>query len=167
MIYLVSGGAKSHKSKFAESIAEKYNGKKLYIATMENKSDEALKRIEKHRQMRKDKNFITKELCRDFTYTDISDYNIVLLECLGNLCANHMFGGGSIKGLYDDIDYLIKTSKNLIIVTNDISYDGIYYSKEVDEYIKLLNNTASYIAEKADCVIEMVYGNMIIHKDKL
>lgn len=167
MIYLVSGGVKSHKSKLAEGITEKYTGEKLYIATMENQSDEAKIRIEKHRAMRKNKNFITKELCRDFSSTDISNYNVVLLECLGNLCANHMFNGGSIKGLYDDIDYLINNAENLVIVTNDISYDGINYSSEVNDYIKSLNNAASYIAEKADCLIEMVYGSMIIHKGKL
>ena len=55
MIYLVSGGVKSHKSKRAESIAGSFNGEKLYIATMENKSEESKKRIEKHKAMRKDK----------------------------------------------------------------------------------------------------------------
>ena len=117
--------------------------------------------------MRKDKNFKTLEIEKDFEGIDLSCFNVVLLECLGNLCANHLFNGGSINGFYKDIDYLIKNAKNLVIVTNDISYDGLYYSKEVQEYIKTLNNGASYIAERADSVIEMVYGNMIIHKGNL
>lgn len=167
MIYLISGGVKSHKSKRAESIAGSFNGEKLYIATMENKSEESKIRIEKHRLMRKDKNFHTLEIEKDFEGMDLSCFNVVLLECLGNLCANHLFNGGSIEGFYKDMDYLMKNAKNLVIVTNDISYDGLYYSKEVQDYIKTLNNGASYIAERADSVIEMVYGNMIIHKGSL
>ena len=59
MIYLISGGSGSGKSKFAEDEAVKYKGRKLYIATMENKSRSAKKRILKHRNMRQGKGFDT------------------------------------------------------------------------------------------------------------
>lgn len=167
MIYLISGGVKSHKSKWAENIACLFPGEKLYIATMENKSEESKSRIEKHRAMRKGKNFKTLEKQKNFKGVELAGFSVVLLECLGNLCANHLFNGGSEESFYEDIKYLMKKAKNLVIVTNDISYEGLYYTKEIENYIKTLNYAACFIAERADNVIEMVYGNAVIHKGSL
>ena len=61
MIYLVSGASGSGKSLFAENISCSYEGRKLYLATMENESEAAKKRIEKHRMMRQGKGFETIE----------------------------------------------------------------------------------------------------------
>ena len=63
MMILVVGGAGSGKSEYAEnligSLAE--GGRKYYIATMKCSDDESLRRVEKHRLMRKGKGFITIE----------------------------------------------------------------------------------------------------------
>ena len=144
MIYLISGGSCSGKSKFAEDEALKYKGRKLYIATMENKSSSAKEKY--------------------FSDIDLSDYKIVLLECLPNLTANHIYSGGSINMLYNDIDYLLQGAENLIIVTNDISSCALHYDEEVYKYMKILNQTACQIAEQADIVIEVTAGIPIYYK---
>ena len=164
MIYLISGSSGSGKSKFAEDEALKYNGRMLYIATMENKSSSAKERILKHRNMRQGKGFETLEKEKYFSNIDLSAYEIVLLECLPNLAANHIYGGGNINMLYDDINYLLQGAENLIIVTNDISSCAINYSDEVYKYIKILNQLACSIAEQADIVIEVTAGIPIYHK---
>lgn len=164
MIYLISGGSGSGKSKFAEDEAVKYKGRKLYIATMENKSSSAKKRILKHRNMRQGKGFETLEKEKYFKDINLSDYKIVLLECLPNLTANHIYGGGNIDMLYDDVDYLLKKAENLIIVTNDISSCALHYDEEVYKYMKVLNKLACRIAEHADKVIEVTAGIPIYHK---
>ena len=138
MIYLISGGSGSGKSKFAEDEALKYNGRKLYIATMENKSSSAKERILKHRNMRQGKGFETLEKEKYFKDINLSAYKIVLLECLPNLTANHIYGSGSINMLYDDVEYLLQKAENLIIVTNDISSCALHYDEEVYKYMKIL-----------------------------
>lgn len=164
MIYLISGSSGSGKSLFAENISCSFVGRKLYLATMENESIEAKKRIEKHRLMRQDKGFETVEKEKDYENLNLSGYNIILLECLSNLAANHMYKGGNEENFYKDINYLINNSKNIIFVTNDISYCAINYDEEVYKYMKILNKAACYIAEKADAVIEVVAGIPIYHK---
>ena len=164
MIYLISGGSGSGKSKFAEDEALKYNGRKLYIATMENKSISAKERILKHRKMRQGKDFEILEKEKFFNNLDLSEYEIVLLECLPNLTANHIYSGGNINLLYDDINFLMMAAENLIIVSNDISSCAINYSDEVYKYIKILNQLVCSIAEQADKVIEVTAGTPIYHK---
>ncbi len=167
MIYLVSGGADSGKSYLSEKIMMQFSGDKLYIATMENKSSEAQIRIKRHREMRKNKGFITLEREKYFNGINISNYNAVILECLGTLCANHLYGGGSAALLYDDVNYLMENSKNIVIVTNDIAGCSITYSSEMYNYMKVLNKCASYIAEKSNCVVEAVCGCALVHKGEL
>lgn len=164
MIYLISGVSGSGKSKFAEDEALKYKGRKLYIATMENKSSSARKRIIKHRNMRQGKGFETLEKEKFLNDIDLSAYELVLLECLPNLAANHIYGGGSINMLYDDVNYLLKKAENLIVVTNDISSCALHYSDEVYKYMKILNQLACRIAEQADKVVEVTAGIPIYHK---
>lgn len=167
MVIFISGGADSGKSHNAEKLALISGGRKLYIATMENKSSHSKIRISAHRKMREGKGFDTLEKLRNIVAEDILCYDTVLLECLGNLTANHMFGGGSEKALFEDIDSLINHSKNLIVVSNDISSESMdKYSSDVIDYIKLLNSASCYIAKKADIVIESVNTNMNIIKGK-
>ncbi len=166
MIYLVSGGADSGKSYLSEKIMMQYN-KKLYLATMENKSQQAKKRIEKHRLQRKGKGFETFEKERGFQNIDFSKYDAVLLECLATLTANHLYTGGSRQTLFSDITYLMETCKNIVFVTNDISSCGISYNDEMYKYMKILNYAACSIAEKADVVVETVCGIPLVHKGRL
>ena len=91
MTVLVTGGSKCGKSHFAESLFNDFPGEKIYIATMQPYGEEAFAAIERHRKMRSGKGFETIE-----KYTDIGGVNVpescgVLLECMGNLCANEMF----------------------------------------------------------------------------
>lgn len=164
MICLISGGSGSGKSLLAENMALNYDGRKLYLATMENKSMQARKRIIKHRAMRRDKGFETLEREKYFKDMDLSKYEIVLLECLPNLVANHLYNGGNIDKLYDDVNYLINYSANLIIVTNDISFCACSYDEEVYKYMEILNKLACAVAEKADKVIEVAAEVPIYHK---
>lgn len=164
MIYLISGASGSGKSLFAENISCSYVGRKLYLATMESESEAAKKRIEKHRLMRQGKGFETIEKEKDYLSLNIACYNIILLECLSNLAANHIYKGGNEETFYKDINYLISNSKNIIFVTNDISYCAVKYDEEVYNYMKILNKAACYIAEKADAVIEVTAGIPIYHK---
>ena len=171
MTTLITGGSKCGKSSFAERMLEKYPGRKIYIATMQPFGADAFKAIERHRKMREGKGFETVE-----KYTDIGEIQLpadcaVLLECMGNLCANEMF---SSEVVCDPTDKIISGIKRLsdrvselVIVTNQVGSDGISYSEETAGYIRSLGAINSRIAGFADNVVECVYGIPIVLKGEL
>ena len=138
MFILVTGGSGSGKSEFAENIAMKLGGKMLYVATMKPYDDECLKRIERHRKMRDGKGFRTVEC-----YTDLSEItesaDTILLECMSNLTANVMFSDNNDNAFEKIIGGILNLkSENIVVVTNEISSDGIEYDGETKMYISLV-----------------------------
>lgn len=162
MIILVTGGSKCGKSRYAESLLEHRTEQKYYLATMQPFGDEALAAIARHRKMRADKGFFTVEQYTDIDRADIPENSAVLLECMGNLLANEMFRGGEICCCKDKIIAgilnLHRRTSLLVIVTNQVGSDGIRYESGTAAYIAALGKINQVLAEKADRVIECVYG---------
>ena len=163
MMILVTGGSKSGKSKIAEEIVTCTELPRFYIATMIPFGCEAQSAIKRHRTMRANKGFVTIE-----KYTDICDIELprpcaVLLECMGNLCANEMFSPcktNPVGKILDEISLLV-------IVTNQVGEDGIIYPDDTMNYIKCLGQINSQIAQMADCVIETVFGIPLMLKGEM
>ena len=65
MLTLVTGGAASGKSEYAERLAAACDGPRVYIATMRPLDKESVARIEKHRAARADRRFSTIERYHD------------------------------------------------------------------------------------------------------
>ena len=159
MLVLITGGSGSGKSEFAENMAVSMGEKRTYIACMKPHGREAQMRIERHRKLRDGKGFATIE-----RYTDIKNVHVsgtVLLECMSNLLANEMFGGSSenaVQEILNGIDVLVEKCDNLIIVTNDVTSDGIIYESETENYKKNLGALNCFLALKADEVYEVNCG---------
>ena len=137
MFILVTGGSGSGKSEFAENIAMKLGGKMLYVATMKPYDDECL--------------------------TDLSEItesaDTILLECMSNLTANVMFSDNNDNAFEKIIGGILNLkSENIVVVTNEISSDGIEYDGETKMYISLLGRINSALSKRADKVYEVVYG---------
>ena len=171
MTALIIGGSKCGKSSFAESLFSDFSGKRFYIATMIPFGDEAHAAIERHRINRAGKGFETIE-----KYTDIEEISVpekcgILLECVGNLCANEMFGGENIcdptEKIINGIMHLKSRASRLVIVSNDVSCDGISYQKTTAEYIEILSRINRKIAEISDSVVECVFGIPLARKGAL
>lgn len=179
MIELIYGGSGSGKSSFAENeIMKIKTSQKFYIATMKNVDAESERKILRHKEMRKNKNFITieqsenlNEACKflsDFKNQQNSNKRkkiSVLLECLSNLLANEMFKNGKeldmdfvVKKILNDLEKIIFVADNLFIVSNNIFDDGIEYSTSTENYILSLSKINSYLAKRADKVFEVVVG---------
>ena len=168
MMTLVIGGSKCGKSSFAESLFSEFSGEKFYIATMIPLGEEAHTAIENHRRIRMGKGFETVE-----KYTDIEEILLpencgIMLECMGNLCANEMFRGEKISDptekIMRGITRLKNLSSRLVIVSNDVSCDGMIYKKETAQYIEILSGINRKIAEISDNVVECVFGIPIARK---
>ena len=171
MITLVSGGAASGKSEYAESLVLRSQAScRVYVATMEVWDAEGRARVERHRLMRKDKGFQTVEAPYDLAHAPIPADGVALLECLSNLCANECFGSGGqgMDGAYDrirqGIRHLTEVSRDVVIVTNELFSDGITYPKETEQYLDILARLNREIAAEADQVWEVCCGIPICWK---
>ena len=159
MLVLVTGGSGSGKSEFAENMTVSLGGNCTYIACMKPFGAEARQRIERHREMRGGKGFTTVE-----RYTDVKNLDITgtaLLECMSNLLANEMFSGSgenAVQEILDGVDALMKKCDNIVIVTNEVSSDGITHDGETEKYKKNLGALNCFLALKANEVYEVSCG---------
>ena len=171
MITLVTGGTKCGKSGYAEKILESFAGPKYYIATMNPAGDDADEIISRHREARRNKSYITVECPRDIDKLDLPIGCGVLLECIGNLCANEMYIGSNVLRPSDkiikNIKQLSETAAELVIVTNEVGCDGNSYSIDIMAFVSEIAVINSKLAELADNVVECVYGIPVALKGKL
>lgn len=174
MITLLTGGSKCGKSSIAEGLLNGFHGEKYYIAAMEPYGEDAHRAIARHREMRRGKGFHTIERARNIDTLKLpaTGYDCcALLECLTTLCANEMF---TQNGITDPSYKVISGLKNLsdqvgklVIVTNEVSSDGIDYPAETMDYIRIMTRLNSEVAELADTVIECVCGIPLVQKGSL
>lgn len=169
MIHLVYGGSGSGKSAYAENLVMTLNTKnKYYLATMKIYGEEGLKKVQRHRELRAGKGFVTIE---KETLDDMEEIkkivaekdSVILLECLSNLTANEMFREDRMipcrevsKKICSGLKSLGETAENLVIVSNNIFEDGIEYDESTKEYMKALGEINIFAAEMADKVTEVV-----------
>lgn len=173
MIHLVTGGSGSGKSEYGEGlILDIPDGERFYIATMEPSGREAERRIARHRKLREGKGFFTIERPRDLGGLILpgEGRKNVLLECVSNLAANEMFGGGACgltelaRRIVSDIRSLARQADHLVIVTNQVGEDGCCYDRETRTYIALVGRVNQELAKLADQVTEVVFGIPVIVK---
>lgn len=170
MTILVTGGSKSGKSRIAEKIVTASALPRYYIATMMPFGEEAGAAIARHRAMRAGKGFVTVERYTDIGATELPQRGAVLLECMGNLCANEMFSAcepNPVGKILDGMTALAEKCSLLVIVTNQVGEDGILYAPETMQYIRHLGEINQAIAAQADCVIETVVGIPLALKGEL
>lgn len=164
MLHLITGGSGSGKSAYAEQcILEAGCFPRIYIATMYPFDGESLKRIARHREMRREKQFSTVERFTDLKGLELPRGGAVLLECLSNLTANELYqeGGAGEKTeevVLEGVESLLSQAGSLVIVTNEIFSDGIAYDPETQRYQQLLGRLNRRLAQRADRVTEVVCG---------
>ena len=165
MISLILGGSGSGKSEFAEDLFEECKEEKYYVATMKSDTSSGIERVKRHKKLRAGKGFLTIECTKNFDKLSVGSY--VLLEDLGNFCANWLFSE-DMEHAKEKIKYelteLFEKSETVVVVSNDVFSDGNNYKGDTLEYIELLGKINSWVADKSDRVIEIVYSIPIYHK---
>ena len=165
MTVLVIGGAASGKSAYAERLLRGLSGDapKIYVATMKPYGAEAAARIAKHRTARTGKGFVTLERFTNLAGLTVPDKSAVLLEDLGNLCANEMFspqgsGDGAETTILQGLQSLRAQSAHAVIVSNEIFCGGTAYAEGTLQYLRTLARLHREIAATADGLCEVVCG---------
>lgn len=163
MISIVTGGARSGKSEFAERLIK---GDAIYIATAENFDDEMDIRIKKHVKRREESsiNWRTVECLKNFDGLS-GDEKYVLFDSLGVFISNIMFSktaddlsDESIeetilevrKELEHLFDWARENDKELVIVTDEVGMSIIPESKVARVYRDLIGTINKEVAAKCD-----------------
>lgn len=168
MLILVSGGAASGKSEFAESLAvQSPYPKRIYLATMRVWDAEGKRRVERHRRLREGKGFTTAECPTDLAHAPVERGSAVLLEDLSNLLLNELYAGGDAVGrIMAGIRHLEETAALTVVVSNDMFADGVDYTGETASYATALAKLNCQIARLAHKVYEVAAGQPITWKEE-
>ena len=173
MTTLVIGDAASGKSAYAERILCKQSGDlpRFYIATMQPFGEEAERRIARHRDMRREKNFNTIECYVNLSGADVTQNSALLLEDIGNLCANELFspsgsGENAAEAILHGIERLQARCQTLVIVSNEVFCGGTDYAGETMRYLSILSYVNRKIAALADNVCEVCCGIASYYKGR-
>lgn len=175
MLRLVTGGSCSGKSAFAEKLAieEKKKhpaGTLYYVATMVPYDEECQERIRRHRRIRKDKDFVTRECHTDLSSLTAEKEDVFLIECLSNLLANEMYEKtgrlqekSSAPSCVEEViaapvRRLAGQCAAVIVVTNEVFSEGIAFPQETALYLQLLGKSNCLLARAADSVTEVICG---------
>ena len=164
MLILLTGGSACGKSTYGEKLAVSGPKPLYYVAAMQPFDDECLRKIARHRELRRDKGFETIE-----RYTSVDTLKLpqkggtALLECLCNLTANEMYiqpdaPVDPVEKVVAGVENLRRQTDTLIVITNDVGSDNEDYSNETRQYIRALGQINARVAAMADQVYELVAG---------
>ena len=163
MLILVSGGAGSGKSEFAESLIPASGiPNRVYLATMRVWDAESVRRVERHRAMRAGKGFATLECPENLAGLTLPLGCAALLEDLSNLTANEFFGEQGRQGAFDRVLAGVGRAAGqaglLVVVTNELFSDGMDYDPDTLAYLDVLARLNRAVAARAGGVYEVVCG---------
>lgn len=167
MKVLVTGGAASGKSAYAEQLIMRWAEPHYYLATMSSSDFEAQLRIERHLALRDGKGFITldlEELGADAVFEALGKQRgTVLLEDLGNLVTDALY---TRQGTLLDEDCVYERvmgfvervsarCDNLVIVCSRVGADGVFRAA-AESYVALIGRISCALAAAFDTVVEVV-----------
>ena len=160
-IILITGGARSGKSSYAEQLALRLSSNPVYLATARVWDDEFRQRVAKHQERR------GSEWTNIEEEKQLSKHNLegrtILIDCITMWCNNFFFD------LHDDVDATLEAMKQeflkftqqeatFIFVTNEIGMGGTSINDVQRRFTDLQGWFNQFVASQADEVIFMVSG---------
>jgi len=174
-VILVTGGARSGKSAYSETLAKSFPGPRAYIATAPVFDDEMAKRVVRHKQQRKNDGWDTiEEEINLFEAIKKADaYDTILVDCLTLWINNLLYKDEQIN----EDDMIAKCAQlkkvcaefdgNIIFVINEVGM-GIVPDNPLSRAFRDLSGRCSQnIAKFANKVALVSCGIPRILKDKI
>jgi len=121
--HLILGGARSGKSRHAQSLAEAFDGDLIFIATGEAYDDEMAERIDRHRADRGPRwNTIEAPIALgDAIRAHAAPDRLLLIDCLTLWVSNLMHAGRDIGDATDDLIAAMRDARGpVILVSNEV-----------------------------------------------
>lgn len=173
-LFLVTGGARSGKSRHAEELAKSFGGEVVYVATLEDDDEEMSRRIENHKSRRPD-SWRTVEAPLDVVKAiGGPEERVVLLDCLSgwvsNLLLAHEEDGEeavleAVIGAVDELLVAVRESeKTVVAVTNEVG-SGVVPEYSLGRWYRdALGLANQRMAAEADAVCLMAVGLPLVLK---
>lgn len=174
-LIMVTGGARSGKSEFAERYVLHYSPKCDYIATAEILDEEMAERVRLHKA-RRDARWINHEAPyhAEKTFAALgSETQAVLFDCLTIYMANLLYGKNAPEGEFlercnfvlAEIDKVLAAAracgKIVVFVTNEVGSGIVPDNQMAREYRDLAGWVNQKVAEAADHVYYCVAGQAV------
>ena len=160
-ITLITGGARSGKSSYAQQLALSLSSNPVYVATARHWDDDFKKRIQRHQQER-DERWTSIEEEKYISRLPIGDKTVVV-DCvtlwLTNFFVDHKNDiDACLEECKKEIDALKEKPGRFIIITNELGM-GMHAESEIGrKFTDLQGWMNQYIAKQADSVILMISG---------
>lgn len=173
---LVTGGARSGKSEFAERLVLHYGRKCAYIATAEIFDDEMAERVRIHQERRSPQRWNNYEAPygAEKTLAEAgNEVDVILFDCLTLYMSNLMYGKVAIKGTFEEkvafvrneIAKLLAAAKQIgklvVFVTNEVGSGIVPDNQMAREYRDLAGWVNQQVAEACDRVFYCIAGQAV------
>ncbi len=161
MIYFITGGERSGKSRYAQQLALELSSSPLYIATARNWDADFQKRIQRH-QNERDSRWTSIEEEKQLNKIDLKG-KVAVIDCVTLWLTNFYVDTKnnveeSLKEAKAEFDKIAEIDCTLIIISNELGM-GVHADTEVGrKFVELQGWTNQYIAAKADKAILMISG---------
>jgi len=162
-VVLITGGARSGKSRYAEERAKETGARRLYLATAEAKDEEMARRIAAHRE-RRGREWITVEEPIELPGELLrrrGEVDCALVDCLtlwlSNLILRHD-GEAAMKKVDELVDTLTLLDFSVFFVTNEVGSSIVPDNALARSFRDLVGWTNQRVARVADEVVLMVAG---------
>jgi adenosylcobinamide kinase/adenosylcobinamide-phosphate guanylyltransferase len=170
MMYFITGGERSGKSRYAQQLALRLSNSPVYLATARRWDEDFEKRIQRHVSERDERWTNIEEQVE--LHTAIPAHAIVVIDCI-TLWLTNIFA--AYKGNIDEslvkakhvFDELRKANATLIIISNEIGM-GVHASSESGrKFVELQGWINQHIAAGAEEVVLMVSGIPMLIKSNI
>jgi adenosyl cobinamide kinase/adenosyl cobinamide phosphate guanylyltransferase len=168
---LVLGGTRSGKSRYGLSLAARFPGPRLFVATCEPGDPEMCARIDHHRQERGPE-WETREVPLDLgdTLADLhGNYGVILIDCLTMWLSNLMLREGENKvGIQAGCDLLVQSLVQsrtpAILISNEVGWGIVPDNPLAREFRDHAGWLHQRLAQVADLVVLVVAGIPLVVK---
>jgi adenosylcobinamide kinase/adenosylcobinamide-phosphate guanylyltransferase len=164
---LVLGGARSGKSRYAESLITALPPPWIYIATAEAGDAEMAERIALHRE-RRGTDWHTVEAPHDLpaALTGVDGSAPVLVDCLTLWLSNRMLKGVDLEAEAARLEAALDNRRGpVVLVSNEVGFGIVPDNELARRFRDLQGRLNQRMAARADCVVLMVAGLPLMVKD--
>jgi adenosylcobinamide kinase/adenosylcobinamide-phosphate guanylyltransferase len=168
-IILITGGARSGKSRYAEQRAGELGGRRLYVATAEAMDEEMAQRVAEHKKRRgNDWNTIEEPMeVPAALLAQRGDTDCALVDCvtlwLSNLLLSHD-AEFAARRLEELLETLPRLDFHVVLVTNEVGLGIVPDNPLARQFRDLVGWANQRIAAAADEVVLTVAGMPMIIK---
>ena len=159
-VILITGGARSGKSRYAEELALKLSKNPVYVATAHVWDEEFAERVKKH-QERRGPEWTNIEEEKLLSRHDLTG-RVAVIDCITLWCTNYFFDlqevDTALEALKAEFDKFTAKDATYIFVTNEIGMGGVSENAVQRKFTDLQGWMNQYVASTADEVILMVSG---------